>query len=266
MTEKKKNPAKRGRASQEEISFINSNPDMTTDQIADILGRTPMFVARFRNQEIVREVKDEDRDYIEELREKHFWAQTKKNLTKLEIDFFEEQWSRLMRQFETTGIMETDELMMKDYIILEIAFNRALSTKNKTMIRINELERQLAKEKNKRKENPSNIASINEELSALRSAIGSMDKHILEYQTRKDSKLRDLKGTRDQRFKQLEESKKSWQALIKELDAMNNREKEGLWAERMKVASDKVGQDWSEYTQYSDGEIDRPFLEAGEEV
>jgi len=82
------------------------------------------------------------------------------------------------------------------------------------------------------------------------------EKHAL----RADKKLEHLKATRSARFRQIEESRKNFFELVKELDTRHSRERDGRWMELMRQGGDKVVENWGEFYEYADNTVDRPLL------
>jgi hypothetical protein len=71
---------------------------------------------------------------------------------------------------------------------------------------------------------------------------------------------KDLKATREQRIKRIEDGKSSWVGLIRMLEDEDIRERKGREMEIINMAADKMKKSLSEYHQYQDGTLDRPFL------
>jgi hypothetical protein len=73
--------------------------------------------------------------------------------------------------------------------------------------------------------------------------------------------LKDLKGTREQRIKQIEDSKQTFASLVKHIatdEAFRN--KIGIDMEKMRLAMQNEKERLSEYHNYEDGTVDQPFL------
>ena len=73
--------------------------------------------------------------------------------------------------------------------------------------------------------------------------------------------LKDLKATREQRIKRLEDSKQTFIGWVRNL--MTNHEVRheiGTEMEKMRLATNKEAERLSEYHQYEDGTVDQPFL------
>jgi hypothetical protein len=257
---------KRGAISLEEEKFILDNIDhMSDDDIAKRIRRSPEFVQKYRlappNRKNAGKPSDPKAGPLRKLRQSHFWREIKHSLLVGEVNYFEQEWVRLIDQFSTNEILPTDELMIKDCIMLDVASNRALAEKKKTLEKILDFDRKLTLEEGRGdRQDPRRIASLSTQINALRAALPALSKEHLEYQDKKDRKLRDLKATRDLRYKNIEESKRNIFELIKELDTYEKRKREGRWMELMRMAADKVGDRWNQVIEYEDGSFDKPFL------
>ena len=153
-------------------------------------------------------------------------------------------------------------MMVRDLIVLDIFANRAASDKMKIIIEIGELESDLQKERQKGPEDKDRalMSNLNERINGLRVASKSLTDIHIEYQTRKDAKLKDLKATREQRFKQITESKSNIFDLIKELDIKKNREEEGRLLAKFKISVDNTTKNLGQLHEFVDGTLDCPFF------
>ena len=73
--------------------------------------------------------------------------------------------------------------------------------------------------------------------------------------------LKEMKGTREQRIKRLEDSKQSftsWVASLMQDPALMKQY--GIEMEKMRMAMKKEGERLSGLHQYEDGTVDQPFL------
>jgi hypothetical protein len=97
--------------------------------------------------------------------------------------------------------------------------------------------------------------------ASLRASTESLNKDYRELQTKKNSMLKEMKATREQRVKRLEDSKQnftSWMAyLITNPDVASSY---GSEMEKMRLAMEKEKARLSEYHTYNDKTVDQPFL------
>ena len=199
-------------------------------------------------------------DSVGELKSKHFWPELQKQLTDIELEYFAESWGKLVKQFSQYAILETDEMIMKDLVVHDVLINRNLSQKKSLMIEIDFYEKELTEEFKKEPRDQQKITYCHNKLSNARSSLSDLERVHDTLQKRKDQKFRDMKATRDLRYKQIEDSKKTWFEMMKELDAYNVRQKEGEWLAYMKKSVDKEEDRLSEFHQFADGEFDQILL------
>ena len=253
--------AKRGRMSDEEKLFLDQYLDSKDDkQLALELDRTVDFVSKYRKSKPHIDRTEEEDEIITKLHNIYFWSEIKTQISLEELKSFEARWVALNKQFQ--DILPTDQMQMKDLIILEILINRVLTEKNGVLATINRLEKQLKREEERPIEFQDTNLMLNIE-TQLNAAMASQNARTTEHmklQEKKDAKFKDLKATRDQRFKQLEDSRKSFFDLIKILDEKDSRDREGRQIELMKLSAEQKKKDLAEYTEYDDGTVDRPLL------
>ena len=166
-----------------------------------------------------------------------------------------------MLQFRE-DILYVEELQLKAYLTLEILTGRSLSERLRQSEEIDRLQAEVDKEY-ERDEDSRDVAllgSLDQQLSYAKNSIKS---YTVEHKTlleKSQQILKDLKATRDQRVKRIEDSKSSWQGLIRSLEDEKERAKIGRDAELMRMAKDKAAGELAEYHQYSDGELAQPLL------
>jgi len=254
---------KRGAASSKDMEQIAANSNMPVEELAKLLDRSVKFVRKQIAALPVVEQKVERGDWVSMLHSSCFWSSVRSGLIGSEVGYFEQAWASYNEQFgSATDILATDELMIKDLVLLDICSQRAFTERAVVSRQIAELERLICAEREKDVDGRDipQLASWTTQRTSLLAAKGSLSKEHQDYQGRKDIKLRDLKGSRDQRFKQIEESRRNIFELIKELDTHKRRVQEGRLAEKVRIAAQKVSDDWNQLTEYEDGTVDKPFL------
>lgn len=254
---------KTGKASKAEIDFIRKNHErMSDEQMAEKLNRTEAFVRKQRLNAAVVPTRDETDETLAALYNSYYWPEVKMQLIGHEVEYFEKAWLELHRQFSQHGIMASDEISIKDLILHEIATNRALRKKTETLREISELERLIAIEMDHEIEerDAGQLSVWESQRSALIGSLHALTDEIMEYQKKKDEKLKQLKATREARLKNAEQSKSNFWALLREL---NTQEKRREWSEymaKMRMAGQIVELEWSQPIKYEDGKVDKPFL------
>ena len=254
---------KRGKLSADELQFIRTNlSDLSDEEIGKRLNRSPSLVAKYRSQEPEVQREDDRDATVAELHAKHFWPDIKKVLLVTEVSFFEQEWAKHVHQFQTNEILATDEGMIRDLIIEDILYLRALKERRRTETQISSLTRQLDIEQAKPRDqrNEALESSLQTQLTALVAALPTLTGEQTKHAERKDAKLNQLKATRSARFKQMQESRQNFFELMKTLDTRGSREKEGRWMELMRQGGEKVKDDWGALHEYADDTVDRPLL------
>jgi chromosome segregation ATPase len=105
------------------------------------------------------------------------------------------------------------------------------------------------------------IFNLERQVASLKASQESLNKDYRELQTKKSAMLKDMKATREQRVKRLEDSKQSftgWLAyLVSNPDVARGY---GTEMEKMRLAMDKQKERLSQYHKYQDDLVDQPFL------
>jgi hypothetical protein len=100
-----------------------------------------------------------------------------------------------------------------------------------------------------------------QQIAVCRAAQDSLTRDYKDLQTKKAAMLKDLKATREQRIKRLEDSKQTFIGWVRNLMSNPDTRREmGIEMEKMRLAMKQEEKRLSEYHQYEDGGIDQPFL------
>ncbi len=265
----KKNPAgspklKTGTISKAERKYIDENyGQVSVEDMAKHLGRTPVAIYKAIAQRPTIAKQAEQGDWVSRLLATSFWLEIKKSLIDHEIGFFQKRWAALCTQFSSSGdVLETDEMMIKDLIIADIFSMRSSTDKADVIRLISQLEDEIKQEEQASEEvqDKDKIENCRNQIISLQTAKGALAKQYLDYQKEKKSQTHDLKGSRDQRFKQQIESNRSFFELFKELDTLKKRKEEGRISKKVFEAAQVVKNDWNQIMEYEDGTLDKPFL------
>lgn len=257
---------KRGRLSRQDEEIIMANIDSKgDDEIAAIINREPYVVAKFRAQlPVVKNVESFD-DLIKQLEKKFFWVETYRQLIDRDEElYFKNYWSSLVQQFASQGILATDELMMRDLIMVDVMMNRSAKSRKIAQEEMNELEFEIDEVYKDTADDPlarqTRLSPLQQRLNGLRVAMKSLSEEYKILQDKKDKKYEQLKSTRQMRLEKAEKSGHSFFDLIKMLDSPEVREREGRINDLYKVASGVAKKIFEQYHTYEDGKLDRPFL------
>jgi len=254
---------KTGRLSREEIEHIDANLDLMTDkEIAAHLNRSVSSISQRRAVAPQESANTELQNYISQLHSKHFWTTVQKSLLEDEVSTFENSWAALYSQFFHQGVTATDEIMMKDVVIDDILLHRALEEKRNILHEIKFHEKALVEERAKDMDDRDTDFMTNSlrTIVQLRGTAEAYTKETNEIKKTKDGKFKDLKATRNERLKTVEESGKNIFALIKLLDDNKMRETEGKMTGLVYEASKSKEGYMRQNMVFADGEVDRPWL------
>jgi hypothetical protein len=255
---------KKGRFSKTEQEFIKENhKEMSIHEIATRLDRDSVSVESYVNSKLGSTLLEErEIEALRDLQGRPFWKDLQKQFSEEELESLLYHWGRIITQFRD-DVLPTEELQIIDAIKLEILMNRALISQQTNMRSIKEYEELVTEEKAKSLEDQDKdyIFNLERQVAVCRAAQESLTRDYKDLQTKKASMLKDLKATREQRIKRLEDSKQTFIGWVRNL--MSNPEARrsiGVQMEKMRLATDKEVERLSEYHKYEDGTIDQPFL------
>ena len=256
---------KKGRIGEDERARIISYlPSESNKEIAKRFDRTVAAVAKIRKEhEVQEENPPPEQEYIVLLHTRYFWSAVKRQLlNEDETRYFEQSWSALYQQYVGSEVAHTDEMMIKDLIMLDILLNRALEDRRNLSAETEDLRKRLetAKRLENEAERVERVGTLNRTLSQVIAALETANKLANDLQTKKDKKFEQLKGTRDQRFKTAEQSRTNFFERIKLLDEREQREVQGRKNELIKLSAAKHQAELEQEQHYEDGEWERPFL------
>ena len=269
INQKKPGNKKCGALHTNERNFIRDHvDDMSVEKMAEFLNRGTESVDKFirTNKVISSKISDQQTIRVNlraQLQSREYWAEIKKQFTKDELIFFAAVWVELMLQFRE-DVLYAEELEIKQYITLEILINRNMAERQKATQDVERLQKlldhQYSLDNSVRDDGL--VVSLESQLSFARTAIPAYATEYTKLLEKRQNVSKDLKATRDQRIKRIEDSKSSWAAFIKALEDEDMRERVGDDAELMKIAKDKARDRLSEYHTFVDGKIDQPIFNA----
>ena len=253
---------RKGRLSKEETQFITDNADnMGPEEIATALDRDPASIAMFIKRKLRLGLSEEE-EVAYSLEDRPYWSELKQQFTTEELDLVKYHWSRIIAQFRD-DVFPTEEMQVVDVIKIEMLMNRSLKQNKETIDQINLLEKLLIQERDVELEHRDRdyIMNLERQAATLRASQESLNRDYRDLQTKKSSMLKEMKGTREQRIKRLEDSKQSFTGWIAHLIQHPNMVKKyGLEMERMRMAMTAEKERLSAFHKYDDGQVDQPFL------
>jgi hypothetical protein len=253
---------RKGRISKQEERFITNNIEsMVVEDIAKALDRDVESVDAFVKRKLKKGISLEQAATFS-LEDRPYFIELKQQFTNEELELFKYHWSRIIAQFKD-DVFPTEELQVIDVIKLELLMNRCLKS-NKDNIQSLSLYEDLLKterSKDKDQQDIDYIINLERQLASLRASQESLNKDYRELQTKKASMLREMKGTREQRIKRLEDSKQSFMSWVASLiQDPETMKRYGVEMEKMRMAMAKEQERLSSYHRYEDDTVDQPFL------
>jgi hypothetical protein len=253
---------KKGRISKEEERIISRLIDnMPVEDIAKQLDRDIESVDGFIKRKFRVGLTNEEAAAFS-LEDRPYWIELTGQFTGDELELFKYHWSRIIAQFKD-DVFPTEELQVVDVIKLEILMNRCLKSNKDNLNEMNLIEKMIRDERSvdKDQRDQDYLMNLERQMASLRASQESLNRDYRELQSKKSSMLREMKGTREQRIKRLEDSKQSFTSWI----AMLMQDPEtlkiyGIEMEKMRLAMLKEKERLSAFHKYEDGGIDQPFL------
>ena len=139
-------------------------------------------------------------------------------------------------------VFHTEEMQIINTIKLEILMNRILKSQHEGQTQIDTYERLVAAEKavDRDQRDTDYIMQLERQIAVMRSSQETLSKDYKDLQTRITASLKDLKGTREQRIKQIEDSKQTFASIVKLIATDEKyRTKLGIEMEKMRLATEK---------------------------
>ena len=141
--------------------------------------------------------------------------------------------------------------------------NRCLKGNKENIEQINTYDHMIKDERSRDKDQQDHdyIINLERQVASLRASQESLNRDYRELQAKKSSMLREMKGTREQRIKRLEDSKQSFTSWVAAMMQDPERMKRyGIEMEKMRIAMKKEEERLSSFHKYEDGTVDQPFL------
>lgn len=261
-------PKKRGQLSLDEEKFITENiKALSIEEIAKALNRNTNPIERhIKENKLLLSSKEEIDDYEIlkiKLHSKPFWEEIVKQFDENsgELKYFEDTWVGLLKQFRE-DVLPAEELQIKQFITIDILINRSMKERKRHISETEKLQRLVDKEYEKPEDQRDipKLANLETQLSFARNSIASYTNEYTKLLNEQQKISKDLKATREQRIKRIEDGKSSWVGLIRMLEDEEVREQEGRQMEIIKLATEKAREKLSEYHSYQDSSLDLPFL------
>lgn len=262
---------KRGRLSRAEDKTIAKLIDegFSNEQIASQMNRPVtqinVHVKKFYGRgENVSAKAPEIAEFTRLLRNSVHWNKLKEHYNKEDLEYYETIYASLISQFKD-DVTAADDLQILQAVDGHMLINQHKKRSKAYNDRLLVIERDLAYmymdlQHGDDPNLQSSINNLESQRQAISAQIQSGVKVFTELSKKFDDTVGKLKGTRDQRLKNAENSTQSWPALIKTLAEKKVRAKEGEYAAMVKFATDKKTTELQQPYKYINNEIDQPML------
>lgn len=261
---------KRGLPNKSEVEFVSNFFALSDEELAQKLNRSINVIRKIRRRIAqerglsVREAENRELTYSDEitlLRERPYYKDLQNQYTAEELKMVEYHWATLKQQFKE--ITHTEELQILLLINLQTLINRNLAGQNRSSMTLDKYEQELAEEMRKPVEQQDSFrkASLTETyIPSLRDAIKGYNQEYKALLERYAQVMRDLKSTRDQRLKEVENGKKTFFDFLKTMQDATQRRRESQEMELVKLSVTRLADKLSETVKFEDDEYCQPFL------
>lgn len=256
-----------GRFTISDTNYIKQNHDkLTIDQIGKKLNRDPISIRNWIDKNIgISVLQKKEIEGGIELKSRSYYRELQKQFNSEELELFEFHFRKMWVQFKD-DVFHTEEMQIVDAIKYEILMNRILTGQQDVNRSLAVLQRDIDELRkippdSRTRDDLDMIVNLERQMASLRSSQEIMGKEFKEYQAKKGLIIKELKGTREQRVKNIEDSKESFAKLLKRL--LTNpeyRHAVGVEMETMRHAADQEYQRLTQEHVYGNGEVDRPIL------
>lgn len=189
-----------------------------------------------------------------------YWHNLSLQFDQDELKLIDHHWKSIVEQFQD-DIQHTEELQILDLIKMEALSNRILNEQANVKNKIREYEQDILKQKRKTHPDIEEIDAKEAQIAALYSTYETSGKEYNNLIKEKSNLFKSLKATREQRYKNYENSKHSlldWVKLL--IEDKDRRRHIGIYIEKMRLATEVEYQRLSEYHTYNDGTVEKPIL------
>jgi hypothetical protein len=255
---------KTGKLTIEEINFIVSQKEkMTVEEIAAALNRRPAVVADYVHQNLgVTNVQKVDLEAKYQLRSRPFYSHLQAQFTDEELKVLDYNYRKMYGQFKD-DVFHTEEMQILDICKLEVLCDRILKSQGENRKKISDMEYDIsmAKQGDKNTWDNNFISLCERQIASLQISLKSMSDEYRDLMSRKASALKDIKGTRDQRVKNIEDNKRTWTELMVALvEDREFRKEVGLEIEKYRLAMEEETKRLAKDIVYEDGLVDKALF------
>ena len=261
---------KRGKFALTEEQYIRDSVyEKTPQEIANVLNRDYKTIEKYmkRNDMVpfTREETEREKAGLKnKLFKKSYYLQVKAQITGEELEYFVASWINFMQQFNE-DILYSEEMEMKEWIILEILKNRSMKDRMKHIEEAEKLEKlRDALLDDDRKTGDDKHADVihglTDQILSIRNSETAYTAEHVKFLEKSSNIAKNLKAIRSERIKRIEDGKSTFSGYIKMLENEKERRQVGAEMEIMRHAKDVAKAELGKLHTYVDDTVDRPFL------
>ena len=256
------NGMRTGRLSNEEKLYIEENAaKLTASQMAKKLTREIETISKYLVK--IGKSADTKQNLFENaevnLKDTPYWVELQQQFSQTELTIFIHHYKEICAQFKN-DITKTERMSIIDVSKLEILLSRNLIAQQQLSELVYGLENEIKQlqEDNADKET---IYGLQRQLPIYLQSRQTLASEYKELFNKKESTLKILKGTRDQRFSKIEQSNATFGGLLQRLlKDPDFSEQCSLELSRMQEAIKKERERFADYHTFSDGMVDRVII------
>ena len=237
------------------------------DELVKDSGLPKSEVKEIIEQEKEKEQNDPEFENLKriksELKKEIFWTNVKKQFRKQECDYFAEEYSRIIAQFENTAVvLHTEKTQVANLIKTRILLDRSLSRQKATMDQVQTLEDLIIEEKKvpENAQDKDKIRELEEAKVQSNSLLQNWTREYKDLVQEIDKAEKALNTQRGSRVKTIQDSKTDFMAAVTSFEEQEERIKQGKEINIFRMAMEKEKAKIQEYFEYSDGELEQPLL------
>lgn len=246
--------------------IIDYHKKISIEQIAEELNRTPELIKRHLMQKglyvekTTDEIEQENRLKMV-LYNLAYWPTIINSYDDEEITLYEENWLSIVKQLNE-DVTYTEHLYIQDWIILILERHRILTQKKVQMQEMRELKLKIKELETS--DNPEDLQMASGLKNAMAMMEGAKDVHVSNLEKlQKEIKYISAKVKTDrENRRQVETSADTYWGYVALLEDEKYRGDESYKAEIGRIAREKATGDLMELTNYEDGTVDYPLLNA----
>lgn len=253
-----------GRLIDEDKEYIIANyQKLSIEEIARVLKRNPKTIKSFIKENCI----DLSTRFANEefnIRKTPMWDELSLQFDTDEQESFLYHWNNIITQFKY-DVYPTEKMQVIDVVRNEILLGRVLRKMRSFADTMKEIDSELLKERELDVEvrDKDRIAHLESMKASIIAAEQSLAKEYKDLFEKKQSSIKEIKGSRSERAKRIEDSKEtftSWIAML--ISDVELRKKLGIEIEKFRLATQVELERLSEYHTYMDGEVEQPVLDA----